>query len=58
MTKAQKLAGLILCGFLSGADFVYADAVTDWNEIGRGGCQRWAPGCTTPCRPSSIGMNR
>jgi hypothetical protein len=33
MRRARQLAGLILCGFLSGAESVYADAVTDWNEI-------------------------
>jgi hypothetical protein len=34
MTRNQQLASLILCGGLLGsADYVQADAVTDWNEI-------------------------
>jgi hypothetical protein len=32
MTRAQQLAGLILCGFLSGAESVHADAVTHWKR--------------------------
>jgi hypothetical protein len=48
MTRAQQLAGLILCGFLSGAESVYADAVADWNEI--------AVSAVTVGRPGPIGL--
>ena len=48
MTRAQKLAGLMLCGFLSGAGSVYADAVTDWNDI--------AVNAVTAGRPGPSGL--
>jgi hypothetical protein len=48
MTRAQQLAGLILCGFLCGPKSVYADAVTDWNEI--------AVSAVAVGRPGPIGL--
>jgi hypothetical protein len=46
MTTRKNLAGLILCGFLSCAPSVFADAVTDWNEIAVGAVTAGRPGPT------------
>lgn len=51
MTRQHKFASLVLCGVLGGAQSaqsVYADAVTDWNEI--------AVGAVTVGRPGPIGV--
>lgn len=34
--KLQRLGGWLVCGLLYGTGTVYADAVTDWNEIAQG----------------------
>ena len=48
MTTRKNLASLILCGFLSCAQSVFADAVTDWNEIAVGAVIVGRPGPTGP----------
>jgi hypothetical protein len=44
MKRMQKFAGLIACGTLIWAGPVFADAVTDWNEIANGAVAVGRPG--------------
>ena len=44
MTRLQRLASLIAFGFLSSAGPIFADAVTDWNEIAQPAIATGRPG--------------
>jgi hypothetical protein len=44
MTRIHKFLGLIVCGSLSWAAPVFADAVTDWNEIAAAAVATGRPG--------------
>jgi hypothetical protein len=44
LTVLKKFTGLILCGSLIWAGPVFADAVTDWNEIANGAVATGRPG--------------